>query len=82
MNDKFTMELVWHNCKTHPPKEFENNSLIITDGNDVFGVSWNVENGYYISYDDGDMELSKKAYGDWYWTDIKQTVQGESRFKT
>lgn len=34
--DKFTMELVWHNCLTQHPKEFENNALIVTDGNNVF----------------------------------------------
>ena len=30
------MELVFHNCDTNHPKEFENNSLIITDGKNVY----------------------------------------------
>lgn len=81
MNNKFTMELVWHNCKTNPPKEFENHSLIITNGNNVFSVFWNAEKGYHISCDDGDVSLATEAYEGWWWADIRQTVQGESRFK-
>ena len=78
MYDRFTMELVWHNCLTNPPKEFSNNNLIVTDGSNVFGMSWHRAEGYYI--EDG---LSLRRLGDlkhWWWADIEQTVQGESKF--
>lgn len=80
MLDKFTMELVWHNCKTHPPKETANEKLIMSDGYEVFEAFWYRPDGFMIRgkdkwhgvYDD----LNK-----WYWADIQQTVRGETRFK-
>jgi hypothetical protein len=78
--DKFKMELTWHNCKDCPPSEFENNALVITDGHDVFGVSWHRERGYFVSYDDGDMELYSGAWKNWWWADLEQTVRETSEF--
>lgn len=82
MYDRFTMELVWHNCKTNPPKEFSNNALIVTNGNDVFGMSWHKTEGYFISDDYGHLRpLEYKHLDSWYWADIEQTVQNEVKFR-
>lgn len=77
---KFVMNLVWHNCKTYPPSEDYNPALIITDGNDVFGVKWHKEEGFYVSYDDEDRYLVPDAYEHWWWADIEQTIRGCSEF--
>lgn len=74
--NKFTMELVWHNCLTNPPKEFSNNNLIVTDGSNVFRMSWNKAEGYFI------LGLEKiDNLKNWWWADIEQTVQGEPKFR-
>ena len=74
--DRFTMELVWHNCKTDPPKYFENNNLIVTEGNYVFGMSWHRAEGYFILDDDYNLRQLEYEYLDhWYWADIEQTVR-------
>lgn len=82
MKDKFTIELTWHNCKTNPPKEFLNNALIVTNGNDVFDMSWHKAEGYFISDDYGRLRpLEYKHLDSWYWADIEQTVQNEVKFR-
>jgi hypothetical protein len=78
--DKFTMELVWHNCKTHQPKETVNEKLVMTDGYKVFEAFWYRPDGFMIRVKDrwhGVYEDLNK----WYWADIRQTVRGDSRFK-
>ena len=75
MKNKFTMELVWHNCKTYPPKEEFNSSLIVTNGDSVLGMVW-FSNKYHASGYGFIQDLEN-----WWWADIKQTVRGESRFK-
>jgi hypothetical protein len=73
MTNKFTMNLVWHNCKTHPPKEAFNDNLIMSNGVNVFDMVWS--NNHYYAYESGyDLE-------NWWWADIKQTVRGELRFR-
>ena len=80
MYDKFKMELVWHNCKTYPPKEFENNNLIVTNGTTVFGMSWHRGDGYYI-LDSKNRLIRLDDLENWWWADVEQTVQNESKFK-
>lgn len=77
---KFTMELVWHNCLTNPPKEFSNNNLIVTDGNIVEGMSWNKAEGYFIAENEWSLKKLDNLEN-WWWADIEQTVQGESKFR-
>lgn len=77
---KFTMELVWHNCLECPPEEVTNDSLIMTDGTEVFEAFWYRPDGFMIRAKDG----WRGVYEDqdkWYWADIKQTVRGDVRFK-
>jgi hypothetical protein len=81
MRNKFTMSLVWHNCATCPPKEFENPFLIVTDGRNVYGASWHRAEGYYTAYDTGNVMLSFELLEHWWWADIEQTVQGTKEFK-
>ena len=79
MYDKFKIELVWHNCKTYPPKEFENDNLIVTDGLEVYGMSWHRAEGYWIADERGLIKLSDLE--NWWWADVAQTVQGEVKFR-
>ena len=81
MNAKFTMELVWHNCDTNPPKEFKNNTLIATNGTNVYGLSWHRAEGYHIAMENCCVPLNIACLKDWWWADIEQTVQGETKFK-
>lgn len=79
---KFTMELVWHNCNTNPPKEAENDGLIATDGELVYEAFWYAPDGFMIrgKYLNEWIGLYKNL-SNWYWADIHQTVRGESKFK-
>lgn len=80
--NKFTMKLVWHNCKTHPPKELCNDDLIGTNGSYVFDISWFRDKGYFIATNGGnDLKIEDSVLENWWWADIQQTVQGEQRFK-
>ena len=36
--NKFTMELVWHNCLTYKPEENFNQELYVTDGTKFYKV--------------------------------------------
>lgn len=76
MHNKFTMEIVWHNCLTNPPKEFSNNALIVTNGYIVDRMSWNKSEGYFVW---GIKKIDNLK--DWWWADIEQTVQGEIKFR-
>lgn len=73
---KQKMELVWHSCTDCLPNEDFNSRLYVTDGRDVFPVSWAREN-----------HLQRFTHGSWYiepgvnsegywWADILQTIQG------
>ena len=81
MKDKFTMELVWHNCETHPPKEAENDHLIATDGVDVYEAFWYAPDGFLIrSRQTGRWSGFDNGNDEWWWADVRQTVQGDRRF--
>ena len=80
MNNKFKMELVWHNCETYPPKELENSSLIVTNGKTVFGMSWHRAEGYWILINDECMQIRNSELKNWWWADVQQTVQNDNRF--
>ena len=81
MDNKFTMELVFHNCDTNQPKEFENNSLIITDSKNVYPLFWHRAEGYMVVTENGIIDIKLSELSNWWWTDIEQTVQGDMRFK-
>ena len=40
MKDKFTTELVWHNCATCPPEGEFNSNLCVTNGKSVFTAKY------------------------------------------
>ena len=79
MTRKFTMELVWHNCYLYPPKEERNNNLYVTDGKEVFKASYDMEVGWVLEVSGSTGILSLGARKFW-WADINQTVQADSRF--
>ena len=77
--NKFVMELVWHNCLNHPPKEFWNNRLYVTDGKYLHEVEYNQERGWW-SKDLGDY-LPFELLWKYWWADLEQTVQNVPRFR-
>lgn len=81
MTNKFTMELVWHNCDTHPPKEFENNTLIATNGTEVFGLSWHRAEGYFILKEHKIVQIRISELSNWWWADIEQTIQTHKKLQ-
>ena len=77
---EFKMELVWHNCLECQPKETVNDKLIATDGTDVYEAFWYRPDGFMIRGKDRWHGLYN-GLGKWYWADIRDTVQRDSRFK-
>ena len=65
---KFTMGLVWHNCKHCPPKESYNPCLYITDGTGVLPVMY--KDGQFI-YEDS---ILYDGLENVWWADLNQTV--------
>ena len=76
---KFVMPLVWHNCKTYPPSEFYNDSLIATDGYFIFPVEYDREKGWWNKETKTSFTLQRQE--ECYWADLKQTVRGCLEFK-
>ena len=79
MNDKFKMELTWHNCATHPPKEWINETLFVSDGESIHKARYNIRLGWwcvelwdYIPNDD---------LNNYWWADIQQTIDRCASFK-
>lgn len=72
---KFVMPLTWHNCRTYPPSEDYNPSLIITDGKEIFDMRWDKDEGFYVNCSEGYMRLQPIVYGRWWWADLEQTVK-------
>jgi hypothetical protein len=83
MKDKFTMELVWHNCATHPPKEDYNNCLLLSDGRCYFDAEYiggkYSENGEWYDIDLKEM-IPQEELQDFYWADMRQTVGSSNDF--
>ena len=76
--NKFTMELVWHNCETNPPKESDNDFLIATNGIDVCEAVWHSPYGFRIrSNPVGKWSGLYEDIDKWYWADIRLTVLGK-----
>lgn len=78
MNNKFTMELVWHNCKTCPPEEDRNLCLYASNGKSVFRVIYHKDSGWC------DIECQEyipdELLDEFWWADINQTVRGVEEF--
>lgn len=70
--DKFKIELTWHNCKTYPPKEAFNPSLIYTNGYHIDSIAYYKNYGFPISDD----ELHQ-----YWWADIRRTVRESNKFQ-
>lgn len=70
--DKFKMELTWHNCKTHPPKEAYNAWLIITNGHNTDSFVYYSKYGFPVADD----ELHE-----YWWADLARTVRESNEFK-
>ena len=70
--DKFKIELTWHNCKTHPPKEYYNHWLVFTDGTNIDYCTYYKRYGFPVSED----SLHK-----FWWADIIRTVRESKEFE-
>lgn len=73
MKDKFTVSLVWHNCKTHPPKEDWNDNLYVTDG--VYGTAVSYESPDVWFDKSVDERIPKRDLLEYWWADIHQTMR-------
>ena len=71
MKDKFTMELVWHNCATCPPKEDFNASLCATNGRSVFSIRYDKGEWYDREFD---VCIPQYMLEDFWWADVVQTM--------
>ena len=69
--DKFKMELTWHNCKTHPPKEAYNTWLIYTNGRDVSYFTYDRRYGFPVS---------DSMLHEFWWADLSRTVRESPEF--
>lgn len=78
MKNKFTMELVWHNCKTNPPKEYKNTALYLSNGQFVHRVVYSKYFGWFDTI--LGTIIPEERLSDYYWADISQTVLGEKQF--
>jgi hypothetical protein len=78
MKDKFTMGLVWHNCKTYPPKEHWNNNLYASDGKYVFRVTYDWQSGWFNKY--AGYYIPYGELHEYWWADLEQTVQTSMEF--
>ena len=77
MKDKFTMELVWHNCATNPPKEDFNANLCLTNGRTTFGARYNKGEWYDREFD---ICIPTYMLEDFWWADVVQTLSGMKDF--
>lgn len=72
MKDKFTKEVVWHNCATYPPSEVFNSHLFVAGGAEVFTVIYDRDLGWYHR---GAGDFIPDQYLDKYWwADLDQTM--------
>lgn len=69
---KMAMKVVWHNCKTCPPTELFNESLVVTDGANLYHVRWDQEVGYFGNH--CMIEVSMNGSESWWWADLYQTT--------
>lgn len=72
VKNKFKMELVWHNCYSHPPKEYWNNKLYVTNGEYIHEVEYYKERGWW-SRELGDY-IPFNELSHYWWADLEQTV--------
>ena len=70
--NKFKMELTWHNCLTHPPKEDYNPWLIYTNGHNIFDCAYCKEDGFPIK---------EERLHEFWWADLLQTIRETKEFK-
>ena len=78
MKDKFSISLVWHNCKTYPPEEEYNGNLYVTDGKWVFEAIYYTPDGWFDRVNDEQVPLTDLH--NYWWADIEQTVQTSKEF--
>lgn len=72
MKDKFTKEVVWHNCVTCPPSEVFNSNLFITSGAEVFAVGYDRNTGWYRK--DVGKFIPEQYLDEYWWADLDQTM--------
>ena len=81
MTNKFKMELTWHSCETYLPEEDYNPCLYITDGTFVWCGRWKRDPNWQ-RFEDGGWYIEPGVNSaNYWWADLKQTVQNETKFK-
>ena len=77
-NKKFTIPIVWHNCYDCPPEESWNERLWVTDGKNVFTITYEENNGWY-NKETGDY-LPFELIWKYWWADLEQTIRNYKNF--
>lgn len=72
MKDKFTKEVVWHNCATCPPSEVFNSNLFVTSGAEVFAAAYDRKNGWF--HKGIGLFLPTQCLDQYWWADLDQTM--------
>lgn len=78
MCNKFTMELVWHNCKTCPPEEDHNFCLVLSDGEGFWIVEYYAQYGWFEK--SCGLQFNKEDLSRLYWADLSQTIKKTNEF--
>ena len=77
------MELVWHNCITHPPKEDYNSCLLLSNGLDIFYAEY-FSKTYSLKenwvYKGTTEFVSHDLLNECYWADMRQTISKSKDF--
>lgn len=68
--NKFTIELVWHNCPTYKPEEKFNQELYATDGTKFYKVVYKKDVGFV---GDG-IFIDDTIARNYWWADLLQTI--------
>ena len=77
MQNKFTTELVWHNCATYPPKEDFHPNLCVTDGRSVFNASYDEGEWYDPEFNE---YIPQSMLRRFWWADVVQTIGSSEIF--
>lgn len=72
MKDKFTENLVWHNCKTCPPEEDWNDQLVVTDGEYTTVAQYEKPDIWYDLADE--WRIPARDLSEYWWADVRQTM--------
>lgn len=78
MENTISMNLVWHNCRTCPPKEYANDNLYISDGKHVCQAAYSKEKGWYNKTHK--FYVFPELVREFWWADLERNVLASDEF--